>query len=837
MHLKSPLIALAVALVGSHALAAHDEDPKILSLMPAYQGPGYHPGSSAGGTQLMAGAMNPPVNFGRSGVRLMSWLPTSELGGGSGNDCWGYVAPSGREYALVGTGSGTAFVEVTDPSNPDVVAIIAGPPSLWRDIKVYDHYAYAVSEGGSGIQVIDMGAIDSGVVTLVNTVLGGGSTATHNVAINVDSGYLYRCGGGGGGLRIYNLANPASPSYVSSWGNRYVHDAQIVSYTSGPYAGREIAFVCSGYGNGGTQTRFEVLDVTNKGNIFTRSTVFYSNAAYSHQVWVDEQRQYAYLNDELDEGPSDTRTIVIDISNLDNTSQATEFTNGRPAIGHNLYMRGDFVFEANYRSGLRIFDASNRTNPVETAYFDTYPTDDRAEFNGLWSCFPFFPSGTVLGSDRERGLFVLWVGAAPIELDVPAGIPEVIDPAGESVIVEITESQPGELVGGSEMLVYDSGAGATSVPLVALGGGLYRADLPSTPCGTELRWYVGAHSSNGFEWRFPEAAPSSSAVSSSALSQSVLFSDDFESDLGWTVDTANDTATEGQWQRAVPVGTAGAPSEDISPAGTQAWVTGRLRDLDGGKTTLLSPIFDLSQTAEPYVTYWSWLCVTQDNLGSTDNLRTFLSNDGGQSWVVAQIINQLHPEENSGWFYHSLRVRDFVSPSSQVRVKFEAVDRPSENTVEAAIDEVRVLDRSCVSCNSSNFCLSSPNSAGPGASIGFSGSSSLSAADLVLEVDAAVAGQFGIFFYGPEQVQTAFGDGLLCVGAGSVGLFRLEPAQQLDGSGHAQRPVDYGSQPAASGSGQLAVGSTWNFQFWYRDPAGGSAGFNLTNGLSLQFCP
>ncbi|MFT4540366.1 MAG: choice-of-anchor B domain-containing protein [Planctomycetota bacterium] len=837
MNKLRPLIALAVAFTGSLVIALHDEDPKVLNIQAPYQGPGFQPGSSAAGTPLMGGSQDPPVSFPRQNVRLMSWITLAEMGGGSGNDCWGYVSPSGREYALMGTGVGTTVVEVTDPSSPAIIEMIAGAGSLWRDIKVYDHYAYAVSEGGGGIQVIDLDSVDQGIVTLVNTVTTGGTTSSHNVAINEDSGYLYRCGGSGNGLRIYNLSNPSNPQYVSSWGSRYVHDAQIVSYTSGPYAGREIAFVCSGFGNGGVQTRFEVLDVTDKSNIFTRSSVQYSDNAYSHQVWIDEQKEYAYLNDELDEGVRDTRTIVFDISNLDNTSEASNFTNGNPAIGHNLYMRGDLIFEANYRSGLRIFDASNRTSPVETAFFDTYPSGDRAEFNGLWSCYPFFPSGTVLGSDRERGLFILWVGDEPIAVDVPTGVPETIDPAGESLIVEVTENGPGELTGGSEILVYDTGSGPTTIPLVPLGSGQYRADLPATACGTTVYWYVSARSSNGFEWRYPHAAPMASGVSISSLSQSVVFQDDFESNQGWTLDSANDTGTEGLWQRVIPVGTAGAPSKDLSEPGDTAWVTGRLKDLDGGTTTLMSPIFDLTGTNEPYISYWSWFSCTQHNIGSSDTFRVYMSDDGGQSWVLTHLINQQHPEEEAGWFLHDVRVRDFVNVSNQVQIKFEARDRGGENIVEAAIDEFRVLDRPCSTCVNTNYCVTTPNSAGPGALMSYGGSTSLSADDLVLDVSGSVPGQHGIFFYGPDQTQSPFGDGSICVGPGALGLFRLEPAVLVDGSGNAGWMVDYSSPPASTGPGALIVGSTWNFQFWYRDPAGGPGGFNLTDGISLQFCP
>ena len=109
-----------------------------------------------------------------------------------------------------------------------------------------------------------------------------------------------------------------------------------------------------------------------------------------------------------------------------NPFQTSTFTNGNPAVGHNIYVAGDLVFEANYTSGIRIFDVSN--TPTEVAFFDTYPEDDAVAFDGMWSVYPFLPSGTILGSDLNRGLFLFALGEAPIGLELPSGLPGVIAP-------------------------------------------------------------------------------------------------------------------------------------------------------------------------------------------------------------------------------------------------------------------------------------------------------------------------------------------------------------------------------------------------------------------------
>ena len=383
-------------------LIAHQDDPKINDRQPAIKANAYRADRSQGQERSLG--------FTSENVQLKSWLPLNELDNAdSGNDCWGYVSPSGREYALMGTSSGTVIVEITNPGNAQVVASLSGPNSLWRDIKTYGTYMYAVSEGGGGIQVFNLADIDNGNVQTLNSA---GSGSTHNVVIDTESGFLYRTGGVADGMYMYSLANPASPVQVGQWTDRYIHDAQVVTYTDGPFAGRQIAFCCAGFSGGWSDTGLTIVDVTNKSNPFVVSQTYYSNAAYSHQGWLSEDRKYFYLNDELDEQNtgSQTTTRVINVEDIENPSFVGTFTSGSTSIDHNLYTHNGYIFEANYRSGLRVFDASNPTNPTQYGYFDTYPSNDNASFNGLWNVYPYFPSGTVIGSDLERGLFVWELG-------------------------------------------------------------------------------------------------------------------------------------------------------------------------------------------------------------------------------------------------------------------------------------------------------------------------------------------------------------------------------------------------------------------------------------------
>jgi len=674
---------------------AHEDDPKLLDLQPFVPGPGW----------LRDGGGPQPDRFTSHNVTLMSWISIGDFGNGAtaANDCWGYVSGSGREYAIIGLSNATTFVEVTNPGAATIVARISGPTSTWRDIKTYQNYAYAVSEGGSGIQVMDLANIDSGTVTLVNTITSGGTAATHNVALDTTSGFLYRCGGDNNGLRIYSLANPANPTFVGSWSERYVHDAQVVTYTSGPYAGRQIAFCCSGFNGGFDQTGLDVVDVTNKANPVVLSRTFYPSAGYSHQGWLSPDRQYFYLDDELDESSFGiaTTTRVIDVSDLDAPVAVATYTNGNPSIDHNLYTRSAFTYAANYRSGLRVFDRANPLAPVEVAWFDTYDADDNPSFNGMWSNYPYLPSAIVIGSDIERGLFVFRVDI-PLSFSFPDGLPSEVDPAGgDTLRVVVNGEHGGALESGSVSFHVDTGAGFVALPVDDLGGGEFLATFPAATCGDPVRYYFSAGATSGQVMTSPAGAPVSFYQAVAVAATIVEIEDDMETDIGWVVGAAGDDATTGVWTRVDPVGTSAQPEDDHTAGGTMCWVTGQGapggnvgdNDVDGGRTTLRSPQYDLSTMIDPRIGYWRWY---NNSAGASPNADIFeveISNGGG--WLNVETVGPTGPETSGGWFYHEFRVADFVVPNDVVRIRFIASDEGSGSIVEAAVDDLSVFDFDC----------------------------------------------------------------------------------------------------------------------------------------------
>ena len=317
------------------------------------------------------------------------------------------MSPSGREYGIMCTSSGTAFFDVTVPSNPQQVGYISGPGSLWRDVKVYEQFAYIVSEGGSGIQVVSMANIDNGQVTLTGVVNDVGTSNTHNVFIDEDAGFLYRTGGGGNGLRMYSLANPASPQYVGAWSSRYVHDAQVVTYTSGPNAGRQIAYRCAGLNGGSGDTgsasstsptsRTRRSSARSTGRTAPTATRAGSARTASTSTWATSWTRTVPPDDDLrDQRRRSRQRFLRDlVHEWQHGDHAQLLHQERPPLRGQLHER-----PAHLRPEREPHE------PARVRLLRHVRGRTARRFNGLWSVFPYFPSGTVIGSDPESGFLV-----------------------------------------------------------------------------------------------------------------------------------------------------------------------------------------------------------------------------------------------------------------------------------------------------------------------------------------------------------------------------------------------------------------------------------------------
>ena len=354
-----------------------------------------------------------------NGYDLLAHIPLNELFAETGNDIWGWTdADTGKEYALMGLDNGTAFIDITDDTNPIYLGKLATATdnSPWRDVKVYGDFTYIVSEANShGVQVFDLKKlrnISSAPQTFSADGRYTGLGNAHNIVINEASGFAYPVGTNrddqfNGGVHFLNLENPLSPTLAGGWGvNGYTHDAQVLIY-NGPdenYLGSEI-FV------GANEDQVVVVDISNKEAPVTLATLPYPNIGYTHQGWFTEDQRYFILGDELDEIGQGfrTRTLIFDMIDLENPVLHHTYSGPTNAIDHNGYVLGDEFFLANYTAGVRILDISGIADKsvTEKAFFDTYPANDNTQFAGVWSVYPYFESGKVVISDINNGFFVI----------------------------------------------------------------------------------------------------------------------------------------------------------------------------------------------------------------------------------------------------------------------------------------------------------------------------------------------------------------------------------------------------------------------------------------------
>ncbi len=355
-----------------------------------------------------------------SGYDLLSRVTLDDFESNSGNDNWGWTDPeTGKEYVLSGLDDGTAFVDISNPEAPLYLGKLptATVPSPWRDIKVFDNFAFIVSEAqGHGLQVFDLtrlrGLTEKEIFSADKRLTDFGNA--HNIAINEESGFAYVIGSAlyQGGPVFIDINDPKNPKVVGGYADdSYTHDAQIVNY-KGPdtaYQGKELFFGSNS--DGGNNNQIIIVDVTDKENPQKINSITYQNGGYTHQGYLSEDHRFFFLGDELDElrYGSPTLTRIFDVSDLMNPELYFNYFAAVNAIDHNGYSKGDLFYLASYTAGIRVLDISGieEKQIVETGFFDTYPQDNNADFEGVWNVYPYFESGVIAVNDINSGLFLV----------------------------------------------------------------------------------------------------------------------------------------------------------------------------------------------------------------------------------------------------------------------------------------------------------------------------------------------------------------------------------------------------------------------------------------------
>ncbi|MBK9227172.1 MAG: choice-of-anchor B family protein [Ignavibacteria bacterium] len=312
---------------------------------------------------------------------------------------WGYKAPDGREYAILGCYDGTAFIDITDPQNIHEVDFVNSTSvgnyfNLWREMKIYSHYAYIVSEvRNSGVQIVDLQYLPDSV-RYVQKYVPADHSYSHSIS---QSGpYLYLNGSNssfGQGTVVLDLTNdPENPVKRGGFNLDYIHDCRVVDdtiYSADIYGGK-----------------VSIIDATNKNSLYRITQFTNLPNAGPHNTALTPDKKYLLVTDEIGSAPY--RLKIWDIDDIGNITfmSAWQPTGITTSIVHNVEAYGQHALVAHYTAGVRLVNISNPAVPVETAYYDTYPAHNNEEYIGCWAVY-MFPSGKIIASDMVTGLHVL----------------------------------------------------------------------------------------------------------------------------------------------------------------------------------------------------------------------------------------------------------------------------------------------------------------------------------------------------------------------------------------------------------------------------------------------
>ncbi len=677
-------------------------------------------------------------------------LDPSPQGSGRYSALWGYTAPDGREYALLGGYTGTHIVDITQKPIVEV-AFIPGPPSGWREMKTYGEVGYIVSEGGGGLQIVDLSNLpDSATLIRADTtLLRTGHTITQEGdwiyvhGMNVETGFNQ-------GTMIFEVAtDPLNPKLVGGYDRDYVHDVMISNDTM--YA----AMINDG--------RLDIVYLNEDRTEATYVTEITYPGAGTHSSDLTGDGRYILTTDEI--GSTAKTMKVWDRSDVDDIIKVGEWTPEPDAIIHNIRRLGDLAYIAWYTAGVRIADISDPLNPVEVGFYDFYEGEEQI-YQGCWEVYPYFPSGKIIASSTIDGLHVFTFNGSTTGSAIVTIVDSATGEALPGVTLELPELGRTEVSDANGEIILAAAAGETTYETALLNYRRSEGTLELLAGGAELEIrlaplamrkvtvLIDGLDKTGAEVRFtapvaydltgrpeegksPEGpvdlllpADSSYALmigawgylveevaipsgpDSTAVTVTLVpgYYDNADLDLGWSLGDPADNNIGGEWERGVPVGVEVffnntrallEPAEDFTPGpGGKAFMTDiapardispGLADVDSGSVTLTSPRFDLTAYVEfplsPSIEVALWY--TNDAVPffpADDKLYVRLSDDGGATWVDALTLTS----GLSDWTTFSIPITTFVDLTDNMLFRIVAADSMEQGWVEAGMDDFRV---------------------------------------------------------------------------------------------------------------------------------------------------
>ncbi len=666
----------------------------------------------------------------------------------------GYTTSNGNEYALLGAEDGMIIVDITVPTNVVQIVQIPMVNSLWKEIKVYQNYAYVTTEGSGGaLQIVDLSAIPAttpGAYTY-QTYTGDGAingqlSTVHALHIDTTAGYCYLFGTNlfnGGAIFLDLNTDPYNPTYAGKYdANGYVHDGYVDNDTL--FAGHIYA---------GT---FAMVDCTNKlaPNVLAVTT---TPTAFTHNTWISDDRNFLFTTDEN----TNSFLASFDISNPGNIQEVDRIQSQNPGSGsvvHNTHIKNNWAITSWYRDGFVITDVTRPHNLVHVGWYDTFAGSGNG-MSGDWGVFPFFASGTIVATNINEGLFVCsptYVRACYLEgnvYDSACGTPltgVVITISSVNVTTTsdingdyatgtptpgtytVTYTKPGYQTVTMNNVVFAAGqlnlfnvamlapgaitlnghveelATTTAMPAVPVtvsdANNTYQFTSDGSGDFTNCTVLPGLYTIAAGSWSYWTICYQDSITATSGLLNIQMdsgYHDEFTFDQGWAV-TGN--ATAGTWERGEPIGTTFNTANDANPdtdvngdCTDKAYVTGNgggsasQDDIDNGNTILTSPVMDLTSYPDPWVHYSRWFF--NGGGSGTPNDTLYIRMTDGTTTVTLEKVHA-SSANNSTWQPRAFRVLNYFTPTANMRFIVEARDFSPGHLVEAGFDEFYVVDSS-----------------------------------------------------------------------------------------------------------------------------------------------
>ncbi|MCC7144317.1 MAG: choice-of-anchor B family protein [Candidatus Eisenbacteria bacterium] len=644
---------------------------------------------------------------------------------------WGYSAPNGVELAIIGTDLGVSFVDVTNPSAPNEVAYFPHPSTIWTEIRTYGRYAYwSNDDQADGLGIVDLSNPLSPVFVGFHTAF----TTCHSLHIDTQRGWLYCNGCPGNQTFILDVgANPTNPPTVAVFSDYYVHDSYSrdgISYFAAIFDGA-----------------LGIEDFTNPPTFTGQSFTQYPGGA-THNCWLTDDSNYLLTTDETTGGhlkiwdvqdltapqqiseyaiPGDGSIIhnvyvkgnlaiaswytaglqILDITDVFNPQRVGYYDTYPGTAGYTgawgvyPYAQSGNIYISDMETGLYVFSFQPNYGLVRGTVTDATTGDP---LPGV-VVEELLESRTATTDALGRFTLALEPGSHTVDLSLFAYADESVSAtvtAGQTTNVTVAldrlpagtisgfvrSSLGGSGLAGATLTVLGTPLGTTS----GVGGAFSVANVPEGPYTVDVS-LVGFGSRQG-----GIHVVANRTVTRDFVLNPSLIADNAETDQGWTLGVAGDGASTGIWIRDDPVGTGGGsvqPEDDHTPApGTKCFVTGNCtpgcstseNDVDNGRTTLLSPVYNLTGQNGAILQYYRWYCNAVNGNGS-DTWRVEVSSNGGTNWTTVEQFTTNKPF----WERVQIPLQSFITLTNNVRVRFLAQDLGASSLVEAAIDDVEIL--------------------------------------------------------------------------------------------------------------------------------------------------